>query len=1171
MKCPLPIKSGFFIIIIFITSFSQIMFFQSFLYSQTNSSNYSSENNNFSFMGANHITKTSSFEKNSFDLTNGTWYNPDSILYSECDYFILRNVPFDSSNYKIHTEEIDSINLDIDLFVKFGATPTINDFDYKIETDKTNEIIEINTPEDDEYGDMHILVKCTYGSGLYKIYAHYIADSNGCFRNADELLTPIYAIRNITLEYQLGGSNLNDFFKIFLESGQKIEFNFTISPISTNVDFFIYNSNYELIASDSDSETINLVYFLTCFESEYYFLQFRNTKNVFHHYNGTIFDSNSDSNNRYINAKKLTNLNYFGNMDSSDVNDYYYFEANSGEQIEFNITITEVLSSPYYSVFIYDNENPINDFYFQEICSTKKIIFNFICREFNTSEISPYSGHKYYLRFWNTALANKKSDATSDYIIQLKKSWNNNDDCKLAALSYTTWDNTTTAKTGSFEVETDINDWYKISTKRDYTIYISINYTLFSPDILLEGYLIDKNGEILFVDNIKNITIYYTANYTGDYYFRLFKKSSSSSICYDQTFSYNWFIYTSLLDLNNNFQNAIFLDSNRTIFSKILQNDFDDYFLITIPSGFYINISGSSSTNLEIYLYNYNEIELMSDLTSPWFLQYQHTGFDEEKYYLRIYNQIGINPINYTFSFYLLNQDPDKDGSIINSLPIELTKNEENFGSNSVGENDTNDYFQFLVEAGQKIIINISGENGIIASLIKLDFFNREQIIKNDTIITSDIIFEYYSNSFYNLGYYYLRLCRPKADPISNYDWNITLVDFDIEDGSIDYATQLDSNQIFEVQNSLSTLDTNDWYKINVPSATTIKLEISTNENSNQEIGIFSFVINSYNEIYSNLSAKTIYYTNIQYYTEYLYLQIINENFEDITYFLTISLEYIDIDNNGALQKSDELLLELYSICSFSSEDMIDYYYLDVASGFNITVYFTFSSTNNLIMTCALWDESNNLLDLSSGYNGVVSFVNRYFNSKRVYIQFFDNIDFCSSVDYTNDYFYKANLTNNDNDGNFNTATLIKSEKGIIEGQLSANKTSADFNDLNDYYSLKLRKNDTLLLEIELIDLFNPFYSVSIYDKDYNLLLFENESNMYNFTFIAESKGTYFIRIFNSALKTGNYTLSFDITRHNFFFKIFLGLPSYAWFIFAGIFIATMVIISIFFFNKRKR
>ncbi|NIQ08037.1 MAG: hypothetical protein GWO20_20675 [Candidatus Korarchaeota archaeon] len=638
-------------------------------------------------------------------LSNGTWKYGGAISAGEKHYYVLEDVPFNSAKYKIQGFETNPASQNLDVYVKFDALPSTSSYDYKSTTSAQYETNDVEVPKDDEYGDLYIMIYCVSGTGYEYAYAHYVSDLNGCYRSADYKTRPTYGSPTY-LSGGLDSTDKNDFYQVYFYSGQRVQLDFEVTTSgSYYVDLYLYDENHVSLAYDTMGNELDIDYKLTTFYSGYYYIRFRNMDDQAHSYSGYIRDYNADTNNHYDDAGLL--YNGTGSMSESDVNDYFYLMVDSGEHITITITIDDPLDSPFYDAYLYaGTSSPINDQYSKYDNVGTTLTINYYCGEYYTSEVSSGTQNKIYLRIWNAALDVNQPDVASAYTISYTRTFEVPNDQMATAPSYTYWgSNDTSHKSGDLSGEADVNDWFKINTKQGYTIEIAFNNTDPIGNPWLDGYLYDDSGHLLTYDSSFNITITYTASYSGDYYFRLYEAPAAYAYgSYTGPSSYSWYIYTSAYDGNDNFTSAQYVTPSTVISSQLSSVDVDDYYQFEVPSGYQIGLSGvSSPTDVELYLYNQDEVELASNTTSPWSIVYQHRGINTETYYARVHNQGSYDPAVYDLNITLAKIDPD--GEMADATPLPLSAGGNVTGSDTIGGTDINDYYSFEGLSGDKFVV----------------------------------------------------------------------------------------------------------------------------------------------------------------------------------------------------------------------------------------------------------------------------------------------------------------------------------------------------------------------------------------------------------------------------------------------------------------------------------
>ncbi|MBD3190254.1 MAG: hypothetical protein GF308_06405 [Candidatus Heimdallarchaeota archaeon] len=1071
-------------------------------------------------------------------LTNASWYYGGAIAAGQKHYYVLENVPFNSAKYKIQGYEWNPASQNIDVYVKFGEVPTTSDYDYKASTSAQFETVDVVIPKDDEYGDMYIMIYCVSGSGYESTWAHYVSDGNGCWRTADYIATPHFNDPPKTINDHVDATDLNDFFKVYLYSGQKFTIDAETIGLTYGVECYFYDEDHNLIASDTSGIWIDITYFITAFETMYYYIQFRNIGSTTHGYTADLTDDHVDNNNRYDDAKKYSAFNISGtgvtnDMNTNDVNDYWYFRADSGQKISITITIDDTLDSPYYDAYLYSTSNPINDDYVKYDSVGTTLTITYYCPEYYTSEVHGH-GNLIYLRIWNAALHYGVPDVTSHYTISLTRSYDEANDRMSTAPSYTVWGNNSTPKYGDLTGEADNNDWFKISTKTGYTIKINFNASSAVPNPYLDGYLYDDSGALLMIDSNFNISITYTARYDGDYYFRLYEAAASYYYgSYIGSATYDWYIYTSAFDGNDNFTTAEYKEPPITILSTVSSADPDDFYQFEVPSGYEIELSGICNPDVQLSLYDHTEAELAFDGTSPWSITYHHTGLSTETFYAGVHN-IAMHPaVDYELTISLNKIDPDGDGEMADATYVSLSPGDSDDGSDSIGGIDINDYYSFDSCSGDKILITVDGPDDLVTRIVKEDSSGNELTLVEEVIAGDPVTLEYFPNDFYPGDIYYLRVSAPDGVPSGSYDWNITRVEFDIEDGYMSYSEELESGMSLTIDGELSDTDTNDWFAIKLRSGERIDIDLASTMPA-PHVG-FTLLAGFYWEQLDNGTALHANYTNLDGFSMWVYIQVVNEAKVPGDYTLEISLMLIDDDNNGAPEIAENMPYDSNEVDELGIDDINDFYGIEINSGYNLTVQFNAYGFSGLPVFCALYDEAGTLVYLIVNTFGTLTFTNPEFEPFIGYVQFYN---IAPLVGYNasaseGEYHWNATLVNDDPDGDFNKAITLTGPTEIVNDHMFANITFPSYNlsDINDFYKIDLDLGDVLSLSVSISGVTDPWFEVYVYDSSYNIVASATGSDAYDLIFnVGDQAGTYYIRLYNRALKGGDYTMAVSVS-----------------------------------------
>ncbi|MHA2271920.1 MAG: hypothetical protein ACXACI_08660 [Candidatus Hodarchaeales archaeon] len=294
-----------------------------------------------------------------YTLQNGvytTWI-PTSV--GQWKYYKLA-IPFNSALYRVVAYEYsgDATTMNIDMYVKFNDLPTPYDYDYKRATGGYYEYLRRDVPEDDEYGTMYILVRCSWGAGHFKIRGWYQSDANGAWRSADQKASPSSPLQ-YGVQTHIGGSlsyyDLNDFYKVYLYSGQTLYISTTATPTyetTYGARLYIYGPSHNYLKYDY-GYVLSTWYTVTSYYDGWYYIRFNNPDYNTYSYSGYITDYFNDPNNRHTAPTTLVDGTTNGAMSYYDINDYAMFEADSGEKIKLEITFSNYVSYPGYYFMLY--------------------------------------------------------------------------------------------------------------------------------------------------------------------------------------------------------------------------------------------------------------------------------------------------------------------------------------------------------------------------------------------------------------------------------------------------------------------------------------------------------------------------------------------------------------------------------------------------------------------------------------------------------------------------------------------------------------------------------------------------------------------------------------------------------------------------------------------------
>jgi hypothetical protein len=445
---------------------------------------------------------------------------------------------------------------------------------------------------------------------------------------------------------------------------------------------------------------------------------------------------------------------------------------------------------------------------------------------------------------------------------------------------------------------------------------------------------------------------------------------------------------------------------------------------------------------------------------------------------------------------------------------------------------DINDYYSFEGISGDLLLAEIDGPNGVIGQLLKEDGSGNPVVLVEEQITGGNpILLEYFPNNFHPGETFYLRIYSPDGVPSGPYDFNVTRVEFDKDNGYYKYATELESGQDIVITNPLGPTNTNDWYHFKLRSGEYINITLdSTMPDPHVGMKVFS---GFFQETLDDGQSLNFSYVNYFFVVADVYIQVVNEAKTPGEYTIDIDFTLIDNDNNGTPEIAEDLPVENPSNTDeLSLSDINDFYVVNVKSGYNLTINFETTGFTNLPIYLIFWNEEGNIMLVTVGNKSSLTYSNPGFDSKLVYIQFYNyanlvypgNVTACEGT-----YQWNATLVNNDPDGDFEKAQPISGPTANINDQLFANITFPTFNisDINDFYSIDLNAGDVLSLSITITGVSNPWFSVHIYDHEYNLLKSEQGSDSYELLFSAGGfAGTYYIRFYNNALKGGNYLMA---------------------------------------------
>jgi hypothetical protein len=445
---------------------------------------------------------------------------------------------------------------------------------------------------------------------------------------------------------------------------------------------------------------------------------------------------------------------------------------------------------------------------------------------------------------------------------------------------------------------------------------------------------------------------------------------------------------------------------------------------------------------------------------------------------------------------------------------------------------DINDYYSFEGISGDLLLAEIDGPNGVIGQLLKEDGSGNPVVLVEEQITGGNpILLEYFPNNFHPGEFFYLRIYSPDGVPSGNYDYNVTRVEFDKEDGYWHYAQQLESGEDVSITNPLSPTDTNDWYTFTLRPGEYINVTLDSTM-PDPHVGM-KVIIGFSQKIYDDGQSLNFSYVNYDYNEYTVLIQVVNEAKTPGEYTLEIDFTLIDNDNNGAKEIAEELPIDApTNNDELGLYDINDFYFTEVRSGYNLTITFEATGFTGLDLILLLVDEEGFIMDGVSGRNGSITYSNSGFDPDPIFVQFYTlaplvfpgNETACAGT-----YQWSATLVNDDPDGDFGKAQSLSGPTANVNDHLFANVTFPTFNisDINDFYSIDLAAGDVLSLTITISGVTAPYFSVHIYDQNYNLLKSESGSDSYELLFSAGGNaGTYYIRFYNDALKGGNYLMA---------------------------------------------
>ncbi|MFX0115966.1 MAG: hypothetical protein ACFFB3_15555, partial [Candidatus Hodarchaeota archaeon] len=1016
-------------------------------------------------------------------------------------------LPFDSARYYLRLYEYagDAATMNVDMYIRWNAYPSLTSYDFKATTSNWFETYENTIPDDNEYGWMYILVRCTWGAGHYRLNGYYQDDGNGAWRNADSRPTPEYGVQN-SLSGSLGFTDTYDFYKVYLYSGQVLYLNFAVTG-GSNARVYIYSPTRQWLAWDLGSSLVTY-YRVTSFYGGWYYFFFYNPDYDTYSYTGYYTNSTPDLNNRYEDATTLVDGVNNGSMSWTDYNDYGWFWADSGEEITIDIAITGTLSSYGYLFLLYTTSEPTGSNYFKWVYAggvfgNSKTI-EYYCGEYPTSEVEPGTRTKIYIRVWNRVRHYGGSDPSSTYTITISRNVypKESNDRMSGAQDFTYWyngagtnsTNPSDYTSGHLGGENDVNDWFRIPATPGYTIDLAFNSSG-TPAPYLDGYLVNSTGHVVKADTSYNITIKHTIpmTYGGSYYwFRLYERAAAYSYgSYTGTSDYDWYIYTSAYDFNDNFTTADELTPPETVYGIIADPyDTNDYYKVEVPSGY--NVTGwlfgsiSHLQNLKLYLYDASETEVDSDqyISVAPKVEAQNKNLDTQTYYLRV-EKTATGSFEYTLKVQLekLENDDDMAGATVQSIGI----GENATGSDSMDTNDINDYYSFAALSGDLLLVNVTGADDLVVRLV-MNSTNGEVVLVEETVSGGSAAFEYYPHAFYPASTYYLRICNPNGAASGAYSWNITRVEYDTEDGYMLYSSELESGESTSVSDSLSASDTNDWYLIWVRTGEELEIEL-TSTLSDPHAG-FELITFLHSEIQDNGTTVSTVFNNTLPVKLPVYIEVVNEAGGNGTYTLDITVGAIDSDSNGLPGNAPTLPLDTNTANELAFDDIVDLYAVEIRSGYNLTISFELDSLENFTgrdLGCLILDE--NLLPLEWIYaneSGVVTYSNPNLNPVNGYVQFYNIAPWLglNSTESYGKFTWNATLINDDPDGDFHKATALSGPTAIENNELFANITYPSYNlsDINDFYKVSLAQGGVLSISVTTSGVSDPWFGIYVYN-----------------------------------------------------------------------------------------
>ncbi|MHA2497377.1 MAG: hypothetical protein ACXAEI_18035, partial [Candidatus Hodarchaeales archaeon] len=543
---------------------------------------------------------------------------------------------------------------------------------------------------------------------------------------------------------------------------------------------------------------------------------------------------------------------------------------------------------------------------------------------------------------------------------------------------------------------------------------------------------------------------------------------------------------------------------------------------------------GLALQHLKLYLYDSAQMEVDNDATVQQVVTHQNKGLDTETYYIRVELVTPDKQADYTLNVQLLKKGTDDDMADATSINIGI--GESAAGSNSMDATDINDYYSFIAMSGDKLLVNVTGTNGYLVRLVMNDS-NTEVLLAEETITGGIAAFEYFPHTFYPETTYYLRICNPNGAASGAYDWNITRVEYDTEDGYYIYGTRLEAGQSTTINGALSTTDANDWYLIQLRAGEEIEVEL-TSTLSDPHAG-FEFVAFFYREIFDDGATVSGTANNTLPVWLPYWIQVVNEAGGNGTYTLDITVSAIDSDNNGLPETAPGLPLNANTSSELSITDLNDMYAVEIRSGYNLTIHFELDSQDNFTgqaMGCLLLDENLAPIDyLYANSTGAVTYTNPNLETIQAYVQFYNLAPWLglNSTESYGKFTWNATLVNDDPDGDFNNATTLSGPTATKSDSLFANITAPTYNlsDINDFYKVSLAQGGVLSVSITISGAADPWFGVYVYNGSEAMVANVTGASDLTLLFNAgDDAGDYYIRIYDLALTDGTYLMAVSIS-----------------------------------------